>query len=46
MPVTTASALPAFIGVFNVVGTIASGRLTGRMDARRLLAGCLSCGAC
>ncbi|MFF7307942.1 MFS transporter [Streptomyces sp. NPDC008137] len=40
MPVTTASTLLAFIGVFNVVGTIASGWLTDRMDARRLLAVC------
>ncbi|MCQ9180967.1 MFS transporter [Streptomyces sp. IBSBF 2953] len=38
MPVTTASTLLAFIGVFNVVGTIATGWLTDRMDARRLLA--------
>ncbi|WP_372456658.1 MFS transporter [Streptomyces sennicomposti] len=38
MPVTTASTLLAFIGVFNVVGTIASGWLTDRRDARRLLA--------
>jgi predicted MFS family arabinose efflux permease len=38
MPVTTASTLLAFIGVFNVVGTIASGWLTHRVDARRLLA--------
>ncbi|MET9720271.1 MFS transporter [Streptomyces rochei] len=38
MPVTTASTLLAFIGIFNVVGTVASGWLTDRMDARRLLA--------
>ncbi|WP_217144428.1 MFS transporter [Streptomyces sp. AC627_RSS907] len=38
MPVTTASTLLAFIGIFNVVGTIASGWLTDRTDARRLLA--------
>ncbi|MEU1320552.1 MFS transporter [Streptomyces tibetensis] len=38
MSVTTASTLLAFIGVFNVVGTIASGWLTDRMDPRRLLA--------
>ncbi|WP_328310559.1 MFS transporter [Streptomyces sp. NBC_00442] len=38
MAVTTASTLLAAIGVFNVVGTIASGWLTDRMDARRLLA--------
>jgi predicted MFS family arabinose efflux permease len=40
MPVTTASTLLAFIGVFNVVGTVASGWLTDRTDARRLLALC------
>lgn len=38
MPVTTASTLLAGIGVFNVAGAIASGRLTDRLDARRLLA--------
>lgn len=38
MPVTTASTLLAGIGVFNVAGTVASGRLTDRLDARRLLA--------
>ncbi|MEU2377772.1 MFS transporter [Streptomyces misionensis] len=38
MPVTTASTLLAFIGVFNVAGTIVSGWLTDRRDARRLLA--------
>ncbi|MFE6479920.1 MFS transporter [Streptomyces rochei] len=38
MPVTTASTLLAFLGIFNVVGTVASGWLTDRMDARRLLA--------
>ncbi|MFJ3662979.1 MFS transporter [Streptomyces sp. NPDC090119] len=38
MPVTTASTLLAGIGVFNVAGTVASGRLTDRGDARRLLA--------
>ena len=38
MPVTTASTLLAFIGIFNVVGTIASGWLTDRLDPRRLLA--------
>ncbi|MFE9451699.1 MFS transporter [Streptomyces sp. NPDC006739] len=38
MPVTTASTLLALIGIFNVVGTIASGWLTDRVDARRLLA--------
>lgn len=38
MPVTTASTLLTLIGIFNVVGTIASGRLTDRIYARRLLA--------
>ncbi|MGV9319175.1 MFS transporter [Streptomyces sp. NPDC003660] len=38
MPVTTASTLLAGIGVFNVAGTVASGLLTDRGDARRLLA--------
>ncbi|MEU1212076.1 MFS transporter [Streptomyces sp. NPDC005790] len=38
MAVTTASTLLALIGIFNVAGTIASGWLTDRMDARRLLA--------
>ncbi len=38
MPVTTASTLLALIGVFNVAGTIASGWLTDRVDARRILA--------
>ncbi|MET8380621.1 MFS transporter [Streptomyces microflavus] len=38
MTVTTASTLLALIGVFNVAGTIASGWLTDRKDARRLLA--------
>lgn len=38
MPVTTASTLLAIIGIFNVIGTIASGWLTDRTDARRLLA--------
>ncbi|MBT3154750.1 MFS transporter [Streptomyces sp. CHD11] len=38
MPVTTAASLLAVIGVFDVVGTIASGWFTDRYDARRLLA--------
>ncbi len=38
MAITTASTLLALIGVFNVFGTIASGWLTDRKDARRLLA--------
>ncbi|MFE3738279.1 MFS transporter [Streptomyces sp. NPDC059134] len=42
MAVTTASALLAVIGVFNVAGTIASGWLTDRMNARRLLAVCFA----
>ncbi|MFC9946217.1 MFS transporter [Streptomyces pratensis] len=38
MPATTASSLLAAIGVFNVVGTVASGWATDRRDPRRLLA--------
>ncbi|MER5181461.1 MFS transporter [Streptomyces sp. NPDC002896] len=38
MPTTVAASLLAVIGVFNVGGTVASGWLTDRYDARRLLA--------
>ncbi|MFD5765730.1 MFS transporter [Streptomyces sp. NPDC127049] len=38
MPVTAAAGLLAVIGVFDVVGTIASGWFTDRFDTRRLLA--------
>ncbi|WP_447039093.1 MFS transporter [Streptomyces sp. DSM 118878] len=38
MPVQAAASLLAVIGVFDVVGTIASGWFTDRFDARRLLA--------
>jgi sugar phosphate permease len=38
MPATTAAGLLAVVGVFDVVGTIASGYLTDRVDPRRLLA--------
>ncbi|MEU3896212.1 MFS transporter [Streptomyces sp. NPDC045251] len=38
MPLTTASALLAVIGIFDVVGTIASGWFTDRFEPRRLLA--------
>ncbi|WP_405584249.1 MFS transporter [Streptomyces sp. NBC_01092] len=38
MPITAAASLLAVIGVFDVVGTIASGWLTDRFEARRLLA--------
>ncbi|MFD3943133.1 MFS transporter [Streptomyces sp. NPDC058579] len=38
MPITAAAGLLAVIGVFDVVGTIASGWFTDRFDARRLLA--------
>ncbi|MEU9979062.1 MFS transporter [Streptomyces sp. NPDC051014] len=38
LPVTTAASLLAVIGVFDVVGTIASGWFTDRFEARRLLA--------
>jgi sugar phosphate permease len=38
MPATTAAGLLAVVGVFDVLGTIASGVLTDRIDPRRLLA--------
>ncbi|MFE9659177.1 MFS transporter [Streptomyces sp. NPDC005955] len=38
MPVTAAASLLALIGIFDVIGTIASGWLTDRYEARRLLA--------
>ncbi|MFC8583126.1 MFS transporter [Streptomyces sp. NPDC057217] len=38
MPITAAAGLLAVIGVFDVVGTIASGWFTDRFSARRLLA--------
>ncbi|MEV6775370.1 MFS transporter [Streptomyces syringium] len=38
MPTTAAAGLLAVIGVFDVVGTIASGWFTDRFEARRLLA--------
>jgi MFS family permease len=38
MPTTTAAGLLALVGVFDVVGTIFSGWLTDRVDARVLLA--------
>ncbi|MBT2440843.1 MFS transporter [Streptomyces sp. ISL-36] len=38
MPVTAAASLLAVIGVFDVVGTIASGWFTDRFESRRLLA--------
>ncbi|MGQ4413682.1 MFS transporter [Streptomyces sp. SAS_269] len=38
MPVTAAASLLAVIGVFDVVGTIASGWFTDRFEPRRLLA--------
>ena len=37
LPVTTAATLLAFIGIFDFVGTIGSGWLTDRFDARILL---------
>ncbi|WP_448616098.1 MFS transporter [Modestobacter sp. URMC 112] len=37
MPVTTAAALLAVVGVFDVVGTVFSGWLTDRLDPRLLL---------
>ncbi|TLS44823.1 MFS transporter [Streptomyces montanus] len=38
MSVTVAASLLSLIGIFNVAGTVASGLLTDRVDARRLLA--------
>ncbi len=38
MPITAAAGLLAVIGVFDVVGTVASGWFTDRFSARRLLA--------
>ncbi|MFC5153809.1 MFS transporter [Streptomyces amakusaensis] len=38
MPITAAASLLAVVGVFDVIGTIASGWFTDRFDARRLLA--------
>ncbi|MGK9464692.1 MFS transporter [Streptomyces sp. G6] len=38
MPLTTASALLAVIGIFDVIGTVASGWFTDRFEPRRLLA--------
>ncbi|QKV93168.1 MFS transporter [Streptomyces sp. NA02950] len=38
MPVTVAASLLAVIGVFDILGTVASGWFTDRFDARRLLA--------
>ncbi|MFE1610046.1 MFS transporter [Streptomyces albidoflavus] len=40
MPATSASTLLALVGLFNVAGTIAAGRLTDRADPRRVLAAC------
>jgi MFS family permease len=37
MPMTTAASLLALVGVFDIVGTIASGWLTDRADSRTLL---------
>lgn len=39
MPETTAASLLALVGVFDIVGTIASGWLTDRFDSRALLGG-------
>lgn len=38
MPATTAAGLLAVVGVFDIVGTIASGWLTDKFDPRKLLA--------
>ncbi len=39
MPATTAASLLAVVGIFDVVGTIASGYLTDKVDPRLLLVG-------
>ncbi len=39
MPATTSASLLALIGIFDIVGTVASGWLTDRTDARYLLVG-------
>ena len=39
MPATTAASLLAVVGIFDVVGTIASGWLTDKVDPRLLLVG-------
>jgi predicted MFS family arabinose efflux permease len=39
MPPTTAANLLALIGIFDIIGTVASGWLTDRVDPRKLLAG-------
>ena len=39
MPATTSATLLALIGVFDIIGTVASGWLTDRMDSRYLLCG-------
>lgn len=39
MPATTSASLLAIIGIFDIVGTVASGWLTDRYDPRLLLAG-------
>ena len=39
MPTTTAASLLALVGLFDIVGTVASGWLTDRVDSRLLLGG-------
>lgn len=39
MPETTAAGLLALVGIFDIIGTIASGALTDKVDPRILLAG-------
>ena len=39
MPATTAANLLALIGIFDILGTVASGWLTDRVDPRKLLCG-------
>ena len=43
MPETTAAGLLAVVGVFDIVGTIASGWLTDRLNPRLLLAAYYGC---
>ena len=37
MPATTSASLLALIGIFDIIGTVASGWLTDRVDSRYLL---------
>ena len=46
MPATTAAGLLAVVGIFDIVGTVASGWLTDRVDPRLLLVAYYGCAAC